>query len=185
MSFIVFVLHLLVLPVVVLASLLFAAVLVVVRMSVFFTGVCSKVGRRLSREVLPRWMLPVGLLMVALAYTFLLWYIRAELHSPGVIIGAVFGGVGFVMAITSWLTGLFAPPLSQAKFEQAMAEQTEVIGVGNAAVVDAVKTGNAEVVAVLSELIAQISELSDEIRALIEARAGEAGSPVRPGDAQD
>ena len=185
MSIIVFVLQLMALPVVVLLSLLFTAAVVVVRMVAFFAGVPGKVGPRLSREVLRRWMLPLGLLMVALAYAFLLWYIRVELRSPGVIIGSVFGGIGFVMAITSWLTGLFAPPLSQANFERAMADQTEVIEEGNAAVVDAVKTGNNEVVAVLSELSGQIAGLSDAIRAALDARAEEGGSLVRPGVDRD
>ena len=57
---------------------------------------------------------------------------------------------------------------SECRHVLVMAEQIEVI-----------KEGNAQVLAAFSEM----AELSDDIRALVEACAEEAGSPVCPGDA--
>ena len=95
------------------------------------------------------------------------------------------------------------PPLSQSHFDRAMAEQTKVIEEGNARVVAAIREGNAQVVSVVQEGNAQVvaalsemtrqmsaqtqqmSELSGDIRRLLEVRSVDAGSPAPPGDADD
>ena len=125
-------------------------------------------------------MLPLTLVVLGSAYGFLMWYIGTRFDSPVVIIGSVFGGATFVMGIATWWSSLFVPPLSQASFEQAMAEQTaaitqviaDAIREGDGEVVVAVQAGNAEVVAAISEMTRQMSELSDDIRALLAERPG-------------
>ena len=85
-----------------------------------------------------------------------------------------------MMGIATWWSSLFVPPLSQASFEQAMAEQTaaitqviaDAIREGDGEVVVAVQAGNAEVVAAISEMTRQMSELSDDIRTLLAERPG-------------
>lgn len=127
----------------------------------------------------------VGHFLISLAYGGLLLFIAEGNHSPVVKIGSIIGGAGIAMSIAHWLSSLFAPPLSQAHFDRAMAEQTEIIKEGNAQVVAAVQEGNAQVVAALSELTQQVSELSGDIRALLEALRTDAGVHTRPGDADD
>lgn len=119
-------------------------------------------------------MLLFGNALVFLAYGGLLIVIAEGEHSLRVRILSVFGGAGIAMSIAYWLSNVFAPPLSQAHFDRAMAEQTEVI-----------KEGNAQVVAALSDLTQQMSELSRDIRALIEVRQGDAGGSAPSGDAGD
>ena len=139
----------------------------------------------MSGGVPPRWLLLSGVFSIFLAYGGLLLYIVEGNHSPVVKITSIIGGAGIAMSIAHWLSSLFAPPLSQAHFDRAMAEQTEIIKAGNAQVVAAVQDGNAQVVAALSELTQQMSELSGDIRGLLEMRSGDAGGLAPPGDADD
>ena len=151
-------------------SIIVLLLLMLVRGPAFCTGVWARVGRRISRKWLPRWVLPLTLVVLGSAYGSLMWYIGTRLDSPVVIIGSVFGGATFVMGIATWLSSLFVPPLSQASFEQAMAEQTGAI---TKVMADATREGNAEMAAAISALTRQMSELSGDIRALLAARSGD------------
>ena len=203
MSLTIFVLRLLVWPVFVvvllLLLLLLAVVLFVIRISVIFAGVRRRAMLRMSRRTaVPRWVLLSGNLSVFLAYGGLLLVIAEGQHSPIVTITSVFGGAGVAMGITHWLSSLFAPPLSRAdfehameklfpgpplsevRFEQAMAEQTEVIKAGNAEVVAALM----QLVQQTSDMTRQMSELSGDIRAVLESRTGEEASTGSGTDVQ-
>ena len=92
------------------------------------------------------------------------------------------------------------PPLSQSHFDRAMAEQTKVIEEGNARVVAAIREGNAQVVSVVQEGNAQVvaalsemtrqmsaqtqqmSELSGDIRGMLESMHRNSGSSGTTGD---
>ena len=211
MTWIIIVLQLLALPVCVTALSLLAVLRVVARISRVFVDVRRRAMLRMSRRTPPRWVLPLGNLLVLLAYGGLLVIIAEGQHAPIVTITSVFGGAGLAMGINHWLSTLFAPPLSradfeqamdklfpgpplsQASFEQAMAEQTKAITRAiadasterNAELVVAVQAGNAEMVAAISEMTRQMSELSGDIRALLAARSVDAEGPAAPGDADD
>ena len=211
MTWTIIVLQLLALPVCVTARSLLAVVCVVARISRVFVDVRRRAMLRMSRRTPPRWVLPLGNLLVLLAYGGLLVIIAEGQHSLIVTITSVFGGAGVAMGINHWLSTLFAPPLSradfeqamdklfpgpplsQASFERAMAEQTKAITrviadaarEGNAELVVAVQAGNAEMVAAISEMTRQMSALSEDIRALLAARSVDAEGAAAPGDAGD
>jgi len=85
------------------------------------------------------------------------------------------------VAIVSWLGSVFAPPLSRAEFEQAMAKQTEAI----AALTEAVNSNNEAVIVQLSELNQQVSTLPERIAALINERDARVATHVQPDDVED
>ena len=176
MSLIVFVLQLLSWPVVIFVLLVLSvlAAAMLVQLALWVGGALDRFWSPVARGSLQRLTLPIATSLIFFAHALLLWYVREELDSPVVIISAVFAVTGVMMTITSWLTNLFAPPLSQAHFDLAMAEQTEVI-----------KEGNAQVVAALSEMTQQMSELSGDIRAVLESRTGNEASAGHATDAQD
>lgn len=174
MPLVMFVLQLLTLPVLVVALLSLVTLLSIVRISMGFASVRRRAALRLSRRTPPRWMLLLGHLLVFLAYGGLLLVVVEGEHSPVVTITSIVGGAGVAMGVTQWLSSLFAPPLSRADFEQAMAEQTKVIKEGNAQVVDA-----------MSKMTQQMAELSGDIRAVLEARTGNESSAGAANDAQD
>ena len=174
MPLVIVILQLLTLPVLVVVLLPLVVVLFIVRISVIFAGVRSRAMSRLSRRTPSRWVLLSGHLAVFLAYGGLLLVIAEGQHSPVVTITSVIGGASVAMSITHWLSSLFAPPLSRADFEQAMTDQTKVI-----------KEGNAQVVAALSEMTQEMSELSGDIRAVLESCTGNEASAGHATDAQD
>ena len=92
---------------------------------------------------------------------------------------------GVCMGIISWLDMMFAEPVSKANFERAIAAHTETIKAGNAQVVAAVQEGNAQVVAAVADMTRQMSELSSDIRSLLEVRSWDSGDPVPQSDADD
>lgn len=196
MTLVSFILKLLTAPVLVVVLLALVLVLFIPRILMIFACVRKRVRPSMSGGAPPRWVLLSGIFLIFLAYGGLLLFIVGGNHSPVVKITSIIGGAGIAMSIAHWLSSLFAPPLSQAHFDRAMAEQTEIIKAGNAQVVAAVQEGNAQVVtalqegntqvvAALSELTQQVSELSGDIRALIEALPRDAGGSTRPGETDD
>ena len=74
------------------------------------------------------------------------------------------------MRVQDWLGRIFDPPVTQRHFDRAMAEQTDVIRMGNAAV----REGNAEILALVAEMKAAVSDLSDDYEARASDAAGSA-----------
>ena len=130
---------------------------------------------------LQRLTFPVSLLLVLAAFGLLLWEVQDEFDSPVVMISTVLAVVGVTVPIIHWLSNMFAPPLGQAHFGLAMAEQKKII-----------QEGNAQLASTMSELAQQVatqtqlmSELSGDIRSLLEIRSVDAGSPAPPSAVDD
>ena len=210
MSFVIFALQLLVWPVVIFALLLLSvAVAVGLVQAALLVGSLGgsprlrRIYRFASRVFSPAMYLLVGTaaLMLMLATVFDV----PGLYNAAYIIAVAGVSMGIlnwldkvfaepltkadferaIVAQTETLSKVFAQPLSQSHFDRAMADQAEIIQAGNAQVVAAVQAGNAQVVTALSELTQQMSELSGDIRGLLEVRSGDAGGPALPGDADD
>ena len=177
MSFVVFVLQLLVWPVVIIVLLVLSVLAagLLVNSALWVGAAMDRFRWLLFGGLLRRWNLPVAMLLILCADGLLLWYVRAEFGSPVVIISAVLAITGVMVTIINWITNLFAPSLSQGHFDETTVELKKVIEEGNTQVVSAVQVGNAQVVAALSEMTQQMSELSGNIRDLLEARSGDAG----------
>ena len=128
-----------------------------------------------------RLLLVLGLLMLLAASLVMLASIWVDALSQYNRVVQTFGGIGGTVAIVSWLGSVFAPPLSRAEFEQAMAKQTEAI----AALTDAVNSNNEAVIVQLSELNQQVSTLPERIAALINERDARVVTHVQPDDVED
>ena len=185
MSFIIFVLQVLFLLALVFALLLLSVALAValVQLGLFVGSIWNAVSSRSTWRLVFRVLLPLGFLMLVAAFLLLLLGVREESTTLYNTIGYVFGGIGGVVTITGWLGRFFTgPPLGQHQFEQAMAAQTErfeqVVVQAMAVQSEVVRSNNVELIVALSDLTQQLS-------ALLAAQSEVADVSVISGDAED
>ena len=80
-----------------------------------------------------------------------------------------------VVTIAGWMERIFPkPPLTQAQFEQSIADQTKIL-----------KSSNSELVDMLAENNRLLSALSGDIRTLLTARSATAGAVGASDDDED